>query len=44
LAGTRELFVGGTPYLVVYTADVATVAILRVLHGARKWPPMDPPR
>ena len=37
--GTRELVVNRTPYIVGYTVrgdDV--VIILRVLHGARKWP------
>ncbi len=32
--GTRELVVAGTPYVVVYRADLAAVVILRVLHGA----------
>jgi toxin ParE1/3/4 len=39
LAGTRELVISGTPYLVVYAVDGTTIAILRVLHGARKFPP-----
>jgi addiction module RelE/StbE family toxin len=34
IAGTRELVVSRTPYVV--TAD--TVRILRVLHGAQMWP------
>jgi toxin ParE1/3/4 len=37
--GTRELVVTGTPYLVVYRVEPAAVVILRVLHGAQRWPP-----
>ena len=36
--GTRELVVSGTPYIVPYRVQGNTVQILRVLHGARKWP------
>lgn len=36
--GTRELVVSGTPYLVPYRVRGETVEILRVFHGARKWP------
>ena len=35
---TRELVISGTPYLVAYRGVSGTVEILRVLHGARKWP------
>jgi toxin ParE1/3/4 len=38
VAGTRELVVTGTPYLVVYRLRGETVEILRVLHGKQKWP------
>ncbi|MGO9061921.1 MAG: type II toxin-antitoxin system RelE/ParE family toxin [Candidatus Binataceae bacterium] len=38
VAGTRELMVNGTPYLVPYRVRGETVEILRVFHGARKWP------
>jgi len=37
--GTRELVVTGTPYVVVYRVEPAAVVILRVLHGAQRWPP-----
>ena len=37
--GTRELVVPATPFVVVYRIEVAGVLILRVLHGAQKWPP-----
>ena len=43
--GTRELMISRLPYLVVYSVDAAdpqTVVILRVLHGARLWPPAAP--
>jgi len=36
--GTRELVVGGTPYLVPYRVRGEVVEILRVFHEARKWP------
>jgi toxin ParE1/3/4 len=41
VAGTRELVITRTPYIVAYTIDlqVAAVVILRVLHGAQRWPP-----
>lgn len=39
VAGTRELVVSGTPYIVPYRVRGNTVQVLRVLHTARKWPP-----
>lgn len=42
--GTRELVVTGTPYVVVYRVEPSAVTILRVLHGARRWPPTPPVR
>ncbi len=36
--GTRELIVSGTQYVVPYRARGETVQILRVFHGAGKWP------
>lgn len=36
---TRELVVTGTPYVVVYRLETGVVVILRVLHGAQRWPP-----
>jgi toxin ParE1/3/4 len=36
--GTRELVIGGTPYVVVYRVKKATVEILRVLHTSRRYP------
>ena len=39
--GTRELVVGGLPFIVIYrwVADLQHVHILRVLHTAQQWPP-----
>jgi addiction module RelE/StbE family toxin len=37
--GTRELIVGGTPWIIVYRVRADAVEIIRVLHGAQKWPP-----
>jgi len=36
--GTRELVIPKTPYLVPYRLQRGTVQILRVYHGARRWP------
>jgi toxin ParE1/3/4 len=38
VAGTRELVVVGTPYIVVYRIEAPAVVVLRVLHGAQRWP------
>jgi toxin ParE1/3/4 len=38
VAGTRELVVPGTPYIVPYRVRGEAVEILRVFHAARKWP------
>lgn len=38
VAGTRELVVPRTPYLVAYRIDGESVDILAILHGARRWP------
>ena len=38
VAGTRELVIAGTPFLVVYRLMADHVVILTVLHGARRWP------
>ena len=36
--GTRELVVTGTPYIVMHELGEDRVEILRVMHGARRWP------
>jgi toxin ParE1/3/4 len=38
VAETREMVVVGTPYIVVYRIEPSAVVILRVLHGAQRWP------
>lgn len=38
VAGTREMVIRPN-YIVVYAEDDRAVAILRVLHAARQWPP-----
>jgi addiction module RelE/StbE family toxin len=40
-AGTRELVVARTPYIVIYdyALDKDRAEILRVIHHARRWPP-----
>lgn len=40
VTGTRELVITYTRYIVAYTIDphIDAVVILRVLHGARRWP------
>jgi toxin ParE1/3/4 len=36
--GTRELVVPKTPYVVPYQVRRTTIQVLRVYHGARRWP------
>jgi toxin ParE1/3/4 len=36
--GTRELVITGTSYIVAYRLKDNEIQILRILHGARKWP------
>lgn len=36
--GTRELVITGTPYVVPYRVRNNAVEVLRVFHGARRWP------
>jgi len=38
VAGTRELVVPRTPYIVPYRLVGHTIQVLRVFHGARRWP------
>jgi plasmid stabilization system protein ParE len=37
-AGTRELLFEGLPYLAVYRIRGDAPEVIRVLHGAQKWP------
>jgi plasmid stabilization system protein ParE len=38
VAGTRELVVTKTPYIVMYSVSGETVYVLAVLHQAQRWP------
>lgn len=38
IAGTRELVVSGTPFILPYRAREGDLEILNVLHAARRWP------
>ena len=35
---TRELVIAGLPYIAVYRSQPEVVEVLRILHGAQKWP------
>src|ERR1051325_10948771 len=36
--GTRELVLSPLPYIVVYTVRDDVVYVVRILHGAQRWP------
>ena len=36
--GTRELVITNTPYIVPYRVQSGIIQVLRVYHGARRWP------
>ena len=38
IPGTRELVITNTPYILPYQIRSDTIEILRVYHGARRWP------
>ena len=38
VAGTRELIIPGTSFIVPYRVQDKTIEILRVLHASRQWP------
>jgi toxin ParE1/3/4 len=38
IEGTRELVIPGTPYIAAYRIVGDTLRVLRVLHGAQRWP------
>jgi toxin ParE1/3/4 len=38
VSGTRELVVHGTPYVIAYRIEPEAIVILRLLHGAQRWP------
>jgi toxin ParE1/3/4 len=35
---TREIVLPGLPFLIIYRLRAQAVEILRILHGAQKWP------
>ena len=37
-SGTRELIVSKAPFVVAYRTRGELIEVLRVLHGARRWP------
>lgn len=38
VAGTRELVVTGTPFVLPYRIRAKRIEVLALLHGARRWP------
>ena len=38
LAGTRELVVSGTPYVISYRVGPERLEIIAVFHGRQQWP------
>ena len=38
VAGTRELVISNTPFIVAYTMEHERIVILALYHGAQKWP------
>jgi len=38
VAGTRELVIPGTPFLVAYRVSSGYVDVVAILHGAWQWP------
>ncbi len=36
--GTRELVIPRTPFIVPYRVHSGAIQVLRVFHGARRWP------
>ncbi|MGB8028918.1 MAG: type II toxin-antitoxin system RelE/ParE family toxin [Terracidiphilus sp.] len=38
IEGTRELVIQHTPYIVAYRVMGKIIRVLRVLHGAQRWP------
>ena len=37
--GTRELVIGRSPYIAIYTVADDEITIVRLLHGHQDWPP-----
>lgn len=41
ISGTRELVVGESPYIAIYTVEDDVVTIHHILHTSQQWPPLD---
>jgi plasmid stabilization system protein ParE len=42
IEGTREWVVGDSPYILVYRIANDSIRIVRVMHGAQRWPKVMP--
>lgn len=40
IAGTRELVISRTPFILVYRLNGERIELIRLLHGAQQWPPL----
>lgn len=40
VSGTRELGVATLPFIVVYRLQSDLIAVVRVIHGSMRWPPI----
>ena len=38
VAGTRELVISSTPFVVIYRLQEQSIEVLRLLHSAQQWP------
>ncbi len=38
VAGTRELVVSSTPFVVIYLLQAQSIEVIRLLHSAQQWP------
>ena len=38
VAGTRELVISSTPFVVIYRLQEQGIEVLRLLHSAQQWP------
>jgi addiction module RelE/StbE family toxin len=41
MPGTRELVIGKSPYIAVYTVEADIVIVHHVFHTSQQWPPED---
>ena len=40
VAGTRELVISNTPFIVAYKVQAQNIVVLALYHGAQRWPDM----